>query len=935
MTNLEPFLNGLKLINEDSIKAVGSLAGMVIALTAASFLDAVSSWITGGSSIIKFGKELAEFAPNLKSYSDSVQGINPSAITASANAAKMLSEFASGVPNSGGLAGWFMGDNSLTNFAEELIAFAPALVSFASEVDGISTSSVSGAVNAAKLIADFASVVPNQGGVAAWLAGENSMIAFANDMALMGPSLKKFSDDIAGFKPASVISAANAAKTVAEMANNLPEVGGVVGWFSGEASLEAFGKELAAFGPYFAEYAASVGEINPEVITASATAAKALAEMASFLPKQGGIGEWFVGGAMSLSSFGEEIAAFAPYLKQFADDTIGISPEDVKAASIAGEAVGSLVKGLPKQGGIAEWFTGSVSLTKFGEELAAFAPYLKQFADDTIGITPNDVKGAVVAAEAVSALAKGLPEQGGVVSWFTGDNTLSVFGKELEAFGPHIAKYAEEVKDVTPDMVQGSVSAAQLIGDMVSKLPEQGGIVSWFTGDNTLSKFGEELSIFGPYIKSYADSVKGITPDDVKASVIAIDALVGVAKGIENEGGLVSLFTGDNTLGKFGENIVSIGESLVEYSNTVSNISDEAISNSLDKILELEEIANALTNIDWTSVTNFSKAMKDLGTISIENFLNEFIVETPRAEAVIYEFLFDMVRVLESNVDLFKTSAVNLMVNGLILGISEHGLRAAESMTKVIQELQRRIDEATLPTYEKVSNLISNSFAKAISDSSVVLSSSFTELLNDTLSTIKRYTERFRQSGQQLALGLKNGILDKAKEVAQAAAKLVQDALNAANNTADVNSPSRKTYWTGQMMVQGLVNALSGADARLQTNRAGSLLGQNTLDAINSSISDLPQVTITPILDLTNFNQQRALMERGFIDTERAISYAASAMRTPSNMLSSEVSQNGSGLLGGITFQQNNYSPKALTRAEIYRQTNNLLATARGAVTPT
>jgi hypothetical protein len=42
-------------------------------------------------------------------------------------------------------------------------------------------------------------------------------------------------------------------------------------------------------------------------------------------------------------------------------------------------------------------------------------------------------------------LASNLPNSGGVVSWFTGDNSLSDFAKELSAFGGPLMEYAQSV----------------------------------------------------------------------------------------------------------------------------------------------------------------------------------------------------------------------------------------------------------------------------------------------------------------------------------------------------------------------------------------------------------------------------------------------------------------------------------------------------------
>lgn len=65
MTNIQPFVDGARQIDASVMDGVNALAGAILALTAANILDGLSSWFTGGSSIVKFGEELAEFGPVL------------------------------------------------------------------------------------------------------------------------------------------------------------------------------------------------------------------------------------------------------------------------------------------------------------------------------------------------------------------------------------------------------------------------------------------------------------------------------------------------------------------------------------------------------------------------------------------------------------------------------------------------------------------------------------------------------------------------------------------------------------------------------------------------------------------------------------------------------------------------------------------------------
>ena len=107
------------------------------------------------------------------------------------------------------------------------------------------------------------------------------------------------------------------------------------------------------------------------------------------------------------------------------------------------------------------------------------------------------------------------------------------------------------------EVVVNSANAAMSIAELANNLPNQGGVASWFSGDNTLSVFAEELAAFGPKLKAYADSVSGMDGNVVVNSANAAMALSELANNLPNQGGLASWFTGDNDLGTFGENIAA------------------------------------------------------------------------------------------------------------------------------------------------------------------------------------------------------------------------------------------------------------------------------------------------------------------------------------------------------------------------------------------
>lgn len=265
MLNLTPFIAGAKMVDSTMLEGVRSLAEIILILTGASILEGLTSWLTGGSSLTDFAKDLIPFGEAMSAFSGIVSGnINAEAITAAANAGKIIAEMASILPNTGGVASWFAGDNDMGAFFNQLVPFGKAMVGFSEAVDGkINESAVISAANAGKIIAEMASTLPNSGGVAGWFAGENDMTTFAKQLVPFGKAIADFSRAVDGkVNEGAVTAAANAGKMVAEMASALPNSGGLAGFFTGNNNMDTFGKQLVSFGKAMSDFAKSVSGVS-------------------------------------------------------------------------------------------------------------------------------------------------------------------------------------------------------------------------------------------------------------------------------------------------------------------------------------------------------------------------------------------------------------------------------------------------------------------------------------------------------------------------------------------------------------------------------------------------------------------------------------------------------------------------------------------------
>jgi len=266
MTNAHPFFTGLKDVNSETLKAVGNLAAAILLLTASAVIDGLTSWITGGNSIVKFGKDLAAFAPYFVQYSRAIKGVDAGAVSKSAIAAKSLAEFASKVPNSGGIVEWFAGGNDIDKWGAKLARFGKNFKQYSDNIRGVNSEAISASSVAAKSVVGFASNIPNSGGVAQWFAGNNDIDKWGAKLPLFGKNFKQYSDNIKGVNSSVVTSSSAAAKAVVEFASLVPHEGGLWGLLAGNNSLDKFGEKLPSFGKNFKAYYDNIKGVGASIL---------------------------------------------------------------------------------------------------------------------------------------------------------------------------------------------------------------------------------------------------------------------------------------------------------------------------------------------------------------------------------------------------------------------------------------------------------------------------------------------------------------------------------------------------------------------------------------------------------------------------------------------------------------------------------------------
>lgn len=214
---------------------------------------------------------------------------------------------------------------------------------------------------------------------------------------------------------------------------------------------------------------------------------------------------------------------------------------------------------------------------------------------------------------------------------------------------------------------------------------------------------------------------------------------------------------------------------------------------------------------------------------------------------------------------------------------------------------------------------------------------------------IRDNAERMGEAGVDLATaiieGMIRGLGAGAMRVVNKVKGLAGDALNAAKDFLGINSPSRKFAEIGMGVDEGMAKGI-GDYAYLVTGATRSMgsdvvstMGKTIAglgDAIDKSMTDDFHPVITPVLDLSSVQKDASGIGSIFAQTPLDVSSSYSGAANASNgyLQNREVIQEQAAAktTETISFVQNNHSPKALSAIEIYRNTNNQLSQARGAL---
>ena len=725
-------------------------------------------------------------------------------------------------------------------------------------------------------------------------------------------------------------------------------IGGIVGGFASGVSSQfpQIATDLSGFMTNIQPFVQGASAIDPSMMDG----VKALAETILVLTAANildGITSWLTGGS-SLTGFAEELVPFGKAMKQFSIEIAGIDGKTIANAAIAGKTLAEMAATLPNSGGVVGWFTGENDMNAFGEQLIPFGQAMKSFGDEVAGLNAKVITEAATAGKALAEMATTVPNSGGVVGFFAGENDMDAFGEQLVPFGKAMKQYGIAVSGIKADVIQNSVTAGQALIELANTVPNTGGAVAWFTGDNDLTTFGEQLVPFGRAMKSYSTAVTGLDANVVTNSANAAKALVELSNNLPNTGGVVSWFTGDNDIASFGEQLVYFGQSFANYYNSVSGVDTGKLNSVVAEFRNLVDLATGIKNVDTSGMSNFASNLTKLGNSGIDGFINAFINANSRvtsaATTMVTNFasaanaqsgnltttfttiVSGCLTAIKNKASEFNSTGQTLMTN-FISGVKSKDSATKSAFTTIVSGCLTAIKNKA-SEFEDVGELCITKFIAGVKSKDASVKEQFVNSLSDAISSIKDYYDDFYDAGEYLVKGFENGIDENTWRAEARAAAMAKAAANAAKDELDINSPSKVGYSIGGFFGIGFINSL--IDYADKSYEAGSNIAASAKEGLAKAVAKIGEFidsdidtepTIRPLLDLSDV-QSKARQLTAILSRSQAAKIATSM-----NSEATGTIQNGESAkpVAGNTysFTQNNYSPKALSRVEIYRQTKN------------
>ena len=415
-----------------------------------------------------------------------------------------------------------------------------------------------------------------------------------------------------------------------------------------------------------------------------------------------------------------------------------------------------------------------------------------------------------------------------------------------------------------PDLVAASKSANGIdsgkLTEMANAITPVMNIISAIKADGNVdtSAYADDVMIIGDYARllteigtafSSFDGIQNVKAADILEITNIIDALKTVSSQLEElqtYGGEVA--DEDNpflNLGIYVRTLNEIGSDMSGVTAVVGALTElgtvdltsgdpfneGTVTNVTTNIKSLSDMINDLSSIDTSGVDKFTDALGKINNADLDN--------------------------AEQNLSKAKESA---SATGAAMGKSiTSGIDSNEIGSGISSALTTALSGVSVSGFTSLGAKLGGDIASGIMQSSRTISHIIGTVCTSAKTKAEGYKKDFEAAGRAFDSGLANGI-NAAKSLAiTAAATVAAQALNAAKQKLDIQSPSKEAAKVGMFFDMGFANGLRKYSSSVYDESAAvASLAMQGIKRAAEKASDifneegLGQPVISPVLDLSN-----------------------------------------------------------------------------------
>lgn len=455
---------------------------------------------------------------------------------------------------------------------------------------------------------------------------------------------------------------------------------------------------------------------------------------------------------IALPTLGNALSSFMINLKEFITGLESIRPDSIKNGMDLIKLIIKITAAsfINSIFDFVSSFTGNDSMTKFANNISKFGEGLKEFDKSTKNIDANKVKQASEAGILLAKMTEKITKEGGLAQVFCGTADFAKFSENIATYGEALKSFEESTRGASLDQVEPAARAGKLFAEMINNIPVTNGWQQIVDGFPNFEEFSKNIGSFGTSLKIFANETKGISFDNAVPAAEAGTAFANMIKALPDTGGIKQEWFGEKDFAQFNKNIVGFGEALIAFYNKISILGAYDLS-------RIEKASNSLTIIVLLITTIYGFFLKNydffLGLKDINNVL-------PSIFASIGKGIYELCEALK-NVDIseFDTVAAlsdsftNILISYASIGrISSDFINGISIITTYITKLS----EAMLNYYNIVKNIDANTLETKTKEFFEAFNKTIIEFANP-LRNNELYTN-FKDYGEFIGNAIMDGI---------------------------------------------------------------------------------------------------------------------------------------------------------------------------------